>query len=48
MLISKGMNVITDDLSFPINKRHSNTKGWGGEREGSFLDGCSVRALSIW
>ena len=48
MLFSKSMNIITDNLSFPIKKKHAKMRGWGGERECSFLDGCSVLTLSIW
>lgn len=47
MLFSKSMNVITNNLSFPM-KTSAKMKVQGGEREGSFLDGCSVLALSIW
>ena len=42
MLFSKSMNVTTNNLSFPIkrNMPKLSAGGWGGEREGSFLDSC--------
>lgn len=47
MLFSKSMNVTTNNLSFPIkrNMPKLSAGGWGGEREGSFLDSCFCSKL---
>lgn len=47
MLVSKSMNIISDNLSFPMKKDIPASLGEVREREGSFLGGYSVLAVNL-